>query len=243
MSGHSKWAQIKRQKGAADAKRSNLFSKLSKSISVAARQGQDQSSNMRLKMAVEMAKSANMPHDNIERAIKRSGAGELEGQAIQEVVYEAFGPGGAGLIIRALTDNRNRTTSDLRSLLAKHGGRLGQANSVLWLFDLKGVVRVERDESLTPQHVEELELAVIDAGADDVQDSADGLTVTAPPEALMKIEDLIRSKGLAVASASIEYVPKTPVAVDPNQKTSLDTLLEELSGLDDVDETFTNAEN
>jgi len=242
MSGHSKWAQIKRQKGAADAKRSNLFSKLSKSISVAARQGKDLSSNMRLKMAVEMAKSANMPHDNIERAIKR-GAGELEGQIIEEVVYEGFGPGGVALVIRALTDNRNRTIGDLRSLLIKHGGHLGQANSVLRLFDLTGVVRVDRSESLTPHNVEALELALIDAGADDVQEGADGLTVLAPPETLSKIEEVIRSKNLTVAASSIDYVPKTPVAVEPNQKTSLETLLEELNSLDDVDEIFTNVEN
>lgn len=241
MSGHSKWATIKRQKGAADAKRSNLFSKLSKSISVAARQGKDLSSNMRLKIAVEMAKSANMPHDNIERAIKR-GAGELEGQIIEEVVYEAFGPGGAALVIRALTDNRNRTTSDLRSLLTKHGGGLGQTNSVLWLFDLKGVVRVDRSESLAPGRVEELELALIDAGADDVKESEDGLTIIAPAEALGKIEENIRSKGLTAASSTIEYVAKTPVTIESNQKTSLEALLEALNSSDDVDETFTNAE-
>lgn len=242
MSGHSKWATIKRQKGAADARRSNLFSKLSKSISVAARQGSDLSSNIRLRMAVDMAKSANMPHDNIERAIKR-GAGELEGQVIEEVVYEAFGPGGGALVIRALTDNRNRTTGDLRSLLTKHGGSLGQTNSVLWLFDLKGIVRVDRSESMTPQRIEELELALIDAGADDVNETEGGLTTVAPPETLTKIEDLIRSRGLTIASSAIEYVAKTPIDLEPGQKNTLDALIEELNSLDDVDETFTNVEN
>ncbi len=239
MSGHSKWSQIKRQKGVADVRRSSLFTKLSKAIAVAARDGKDPAMNFRLRLAIEAARDANMPNENVERAIKR-GSGELEGQAIEELTYEAYGPNGVALIIRALTDNRNRTSSALRATLSRHGGNLGQAGSVLWMFSLKGRLRYPRD-ILEGISSETLTLAAIDAGADDVNDTPDGILITTDPAQTSAIQGALAAKGFPQPSAALELVAGTELPIDPQTGTQLERLIEEIEELDDVDAVFTNA--
>lgn len=239
MSGHSKWSQIKRQKGVADNRRSGLFTKLSKAISVAARDGKDPSGNVRLRLAIEQARSANMPNENIDRAIKR-GAGELEGQSIEEMTYEAYGPSGVALVIRALTDNKNRTSSALRSILARHHGSLGQTNSVLWLFQLKGMLRFP-GEQLDSGSRDRLTLAAIDAGAEDIIDDPEGVSATCAPAALNQVQSQLAGQGFATAIATLELVAAAPISIDSSAQTALHALIEELEDLDDVDAVFTNA--
>jgi len=236
MSGHSKWAQIKRQKGVQDAKRGTLFTKLGNAISLAAKAGgKDPETNFKLRLSIEKARGANMPMDNIERAIKR-GAGELAGQQIEEVSYEGYGPSGIAIIIETVTDNKNRTTSEIRNILSKYGGRLGEANSVKWLFEQKGVIKILLEKN---QNKEDLELKIIDAGAFDVIEEDDELTVLTAPESLEKVRQNIEK--IKVDYAEIELIAKNKVEINgPENKTKLDKLLEELDNLDDVDNYFTN---
>lgn len=239
MSGHSKWSQIKRQKGVADVRRAGLFTKLSKSIAVAARDGKDPSGNVRLRLAIDLARQANMPNENIDRAIKR-GAGEIEGQIIEEITYEAYGPGGSALVIRAHTDNKNRTSSALRSILSKNGGNLGQSGSVLWMFALKGAMRLPR-ESLEGRDVDALTLALIDAGADDVIDEPEGLTVSAQTGHLTELNKILSDQGFSDTAAALEFIPTTKIQLDQPTENKLNVLCEELETHEDVDAVFTNA--
>jgi YebC/PmpR family DNA-binding regulatory protein len=238
MSGHSKWAQIKRQKGVQDTKRGTLFTKLSNAISLMAKAGgKDPETNFKLRLAIEKARSANMPMDNIERAIKK-GVGELDGQQIEEVAYEGYGPGGIAIIIEAVTDNKNRTTSEIRNILSKYGGRLGEANSVKWLFGQKGVIKVLLDEN---QSKEWLELKIIDAGAEDVVDNEDELTIFTKPSDLEKVKKNIEKQKIQVEYAEIELVAKNKVEVsDSETKNKLEKIFEELDNHDNVDNFFTN---
>lgn len=235
MSGHSKWNSIKHQKGAADAKRGALFTKLGKAISVAAKGGgSDPESNFQLRLAVDQAKAANMPKDNIERAIKR-GSGELDGGKIEEISYEGFGPEGTAFIIEALTDNRNRSSAAMKHILTKYGGGLGGPNSVAWMFKQKGIIRIKAID-------DELELELIDAGASDIIKDADGVIVYTASNDLKKIKELIDQKDITIEYAEIEQVAKEKKVVAEDKKDKIQKLFNELDENEDVNNYYTNAE-
>ncbi|MBD3359423.1 MAG: YebC/PmpR family DNA-binding transcriptional regulator [Candidatus Buchananbacteria bacterium] len=239
MSGHSKWATIKRTKGAADAKRASLFTKLARSITVAAKEkGGDPETNFSLRLAIEKAKSANMPKDNIERAIKR-GTGEIQGEEIEEIFYEGFGPGGTALIIKALTDNRNRTSQSMKHLLSKYGGSLGGPNSVMWQFEQKGVIRLGSDK-LADKNPEELELTIIDLGAQDIKKESDYWVIYTKVEDLQKVNKGIEDLGLEVEYADLEYIAKEKIKVSPEIKEKNQKLFGALDEDEDVDDYYTN---
>ena len=239
MSGHSKWSQIKRQKAVTDNKRGNLFTKLGNTIAVAVKGGgKDSDSNFQLRMAIDKAKTSNMPNDNIERAIKR-GAGEIDGVAIEEVVYEGFGPAGIAIIIETATDNKNRTAAAIRNILAKHGGNLGSSGSVTWMFDKKGVLRVS-NEAITDK--EALELLIIDAGADDIITEEEGVLIYAPAQQLPALKKTLEEQNITPASAEIEMVPQNKIAVhSARDQKKLEKIFEELECDDDVSNYFSNA--
>jgi YebC/PmpR family DNA-binding regulatory protein len=234
MSGHSKWAQIHRQKGAADAKRGALFTRLGNAITIAAKSGGgDQDANFRLRLAVDQAKTANMPKDNIERAIKR-GTGELAGDRIEQITYEGFGPGGMAVIIECLTDNRNRTSSSIKHVLSKYGGSLGGPNSVGWLFEQKGAVRVEN-------LADELELELIDAGAQDINRD-DGVAIYTHPNDLKKVKDFLESKNIKIDYAEVEWVAKEKKELSKDLEESAKKFFDELDENEDINNYYSNAE-
>ncbi|MBI2909351.1 MAG: YebC/PmpR family DNA-binding transcriptional regulator [Chloroflexi bacterium] len=239
MSGHSKWAQIKRQKGVADTRRGQLFTKLGREISVAARQGGgDPEANFRLRLAIQKARDNNMPMENIERAVKR-GAGGAEAAALIEATYEGYGPGGIAVLVHALTDNRNRTVADVRNLFTRGGGNMAEAGSVSWLFDAKGVIAVEGEGADT----EELALYAIDAGAEDVKMEDSTLEIYTRPEELEVVRRALDWKKAKVVSAEVSMVPKTLLTVS-DEKTATQALrfLDKLEELDDVQRVYTNAD-
>ncbi len=236
MSGHSKWAQIKRKKGAADVKKGAMFTRLGREIAIAARAGGgDPDSNFALRLAVDKARSNNMPKDNIERAIKR-GTGELnEGGVLEEVMYEGYGPGGAALLVQLLTDNRNRAASEIRHLFTRGGGSLAAANAVAWMFEKKGVITIEN-----AKNAEELELQLIDAGADDLK--VDGSTVEAycAPEQLKAFREALEKKKIGVSSAELAWIAKSPAQVSDEHAVSTMKLMESLEEHDDVQKVYSN---
>ncbi len=232
MSGHSKWSTIKRAKGAKDAKRSNLFTKLSKNIAVAAKSGSDLESNFKLRIAVDNAKSFSMPKDNIIRAIKR-GSGELEGGIIEELIYEGYGPQGTAILIKILTDNKNRTLSNIKYILSKKGGNLGSSGSVLWMFDLKSEIIIDQKELL-----EKEELKIIEAGAEEILKEENYIKIIAPPDLLPLLKKKL--KDFNISSADIAYIPKEKIKI-LNEKKLLN-LLEDLDENEDVDKIYTNVE-
>lgn len=237
MAGHSKWANIKRRKGAQDAKRGNLFQKLVKAIIVAAKErGGDPNMNMRLKAAIDRAKAASVPNDNIIRGIKR-GTGELEGGQYDEIVYEAYGPNGVAILIDVLTDNRNRTASEMRALLTRNGGSLGEAGSVAWMFDRKGVVEV------TGKNLDEeaLMTAAIEAGAEDLQDQGEGFLVYSEPADVSSVREGLEKAGYMVERAETEMVPKNTILIeDPEKARKILRLMDLLEEHDDVENAYGN---
>lgn len=238
MSGHSKWATTKRQKAITDAKRGAVFTKLSNIITIAAREkGGDPDTNFSLRMAIDKARAANMPKDNIERAIKR-GTGELAGAAIEEMVYEGLGPAKSQFIVKCLTDNRNRAAANIRHLFTKHGGAFG---SVIWNFGQKGVVRISKDE-LTGNKLgaEEFELELIDAGAQDIIKEDEGITIYAKPEDLQKVKKFLEEKNIKTESAEIEYIAKEDLALSGEDKGRVEKFIEELEDNEDVADYYTN---
>ena len=238
MSGHSKWSTIKHKKGAADAKRGKLFTKLSKAIIVAAKEGgPDPGGNLSLQNAIEKAKSYSMPKDTIERAIARGAGTDADAAAYETIVYEGYGPEGVAVLVEALTDNRNRTASDVRHLFSKHGGNLGTTGAVAWLFERRGVVLVEADSV----DEDELMLAAADGGADDVDRDGSVFQVSSPPEALSAVREAIEAAGIGVQSAELTMVPKTTVAVaEESAAKQLIRLIEALEENDDVQEVSAN---
>ncbi len=235
MSGHSKWANIKRQKGAADAKRGQLFTKLAREIIVAVRQGGPSlDSNFRLRLAVQKARDNNMPSDNIERAIKK-GSGEAGAAALAEVRFEGYGPSGIAVLVDALTDNRNRTVQDVRRLFTRHGGNLGESGCVSWLFENRGVITVESNAS----DVEGIALRAIDAGAEDVKSGSGLVEIFTQPQDLERIRKVIEEKE-RVVSAELSLTPKTTVILDENKTVQALNFIDELEGLDDVQRVFSN---
>lgn len=237
MSGHSKWATTKRQKFAADAKRSAVFTKLAKLVSIAARNGSDPTMNFSLRMAVEKAKSANMPKDNIERAIKK-GAGELGGATLEELLYEGIGPAQSQFVLKCLTDNKNRTASEIRHLFSKNGGNL---SAVLWNFSKKGVITINISEiqKITSSH-EELELELIDNGADDIIKSEDGWIIYTTIENLQKTKQALEKNNIATESAEIEYIANQEANPSEEDKARIEKFIEEIENNEDVADYYSN---
>jgi len=236
MSGHSKWSSIKHQKGVTDARRGQLFTKLTREIIVAVRQGgSNPDTNYRLRLAIQKARSNNMPLDNIEKAIKR-GSGTLEGATLVEMVLEGYGPSGVAILVQALSDNRNRTLQDVRNTFSRSGCSLGESGCVAWLFDSKGLITIETKDL----DGEELALQAIDAGAEDVSIDNDPIEIYTKPEELEVVRTALQQKNLPIASAELSMIPKTMAELE--EKAALQTLklLDKLEGLDDVQHVFSN---
>jgi YebC/PmpR family DNA-binding regulatory protein len=239
MSGHSKWSTIKRQKGAADAKRGAVFTKLSREIIQAAKQGgADTTMNFKLRLAVQRAKEANMPNDNIERAVAKGSGSGADGEQLDEIMYEGYGPGGAAILVAALTDNRNRTVAEVRHRFSRSGGNLGETGSVGWQFEAKGLITVP----VNGHDADEIALQAIDAGADDVQVDGDVIEVQTEPGNLEPVRKTLESNGLAIENADFAMVPKVMVELD--EKTAHQTLrlIEALEDLEDVQRVYSNAD-
>ena len=238
MSGHSKWHTIKHKKGAADAKRGKIFTRIIKELTVAARNGGgDPGSNPRLRTIIAEAKSVNMPADNIKRAIQR-GTGELPGVSYEEVVYEGYGPGGAAVIIEALTDNRNRTVGELRHMLTKHNGNLAESNAVAWMFSKKGYIVVDKAAA----NEEALLNAVLEAGGDDLRDDGDSWEVITEPPAFEKVRDAIKALGIEPASAQVAMLPQNYVKLEGKAAQQMIRLMEALEEHEDSKKVWSNAD-
>jgi YebC/PmpR family DNA-binding regulatory protein len=236
MSGHSKWHSIKHKKGAADAKRGKVFTRVIKELTVAARLGGgDPDANPRLRTVVEQAKAVNMPAENIKRAIRR-GTGEEPGVSYDEVMYEGYGPGGAALLIDTLTDNRNRTVGELRHVLSKHGGNLGEANSVAWMFEKKGYFVVEKQQT----DEETLMAAALDAGADDMRDDGDTWEIVCAPESFEKVRESVQALGVELITAEVSMLPQNYVKLEGKAAQQMLKLMELLEEHDDTRNVWSN---
>ena len=238
MSGHSKWSSIKHKKGAADSKRGQLFSKLSRAIIVAAKEGgPDPAANLALQNAIEKARSYSMPKENIERAIAKGSGADADASSFETVVYEGYGPEGVAVLVEAVTDNRNRTASEVRHAFTKHGGNLGTTGAVAWQFERRGVVVVPADGA----DEDSLVMAVADAGADDVERDGSSFVVTSAPEALSSVRQALEDAGITVESVELAMVPKTTVAVsDESTARRIVGLVEGLEDTEDVQDVYAN---
>jgi YebC/PmpR family DNA-binding regulatory protein len=237
MSGHSKWHTIKHKKGAADAKRGKIFTKLIKEITVAARTGGsgDIDSNARLRKAVSDAKAQNMPNDTIDRAIKR-GTGELDGASYDEVTYEGYGPNGVAVMVEAMTDNRNRTVAEIRHIFSKNGGNMGESGSVAWMFDKKGYIVVDK----AAKSEDELFEIAIDAGADDMQDEGDIFEIFTTPEQFDGVHDALKSAGVEPQAAEISMIPQNYIKLEGADAKTMLKLYDALDDNDDVQKVWAN---
>lgn len=235
MSGHSKWATIKRAKGATDAKRGQQFTKLARGIAIAAREGGgDPVTNFKLRLAIDKARSFNMPKDNIDRAIAHGTGEDKAGVVIEESLYEGFGPGKVGILVAAATDNKNRTAGDIKQIFSKNGGAIAGPGSVKWQFDHRGVIRVLGDIS------EDVQLTLIDAGAEDFKKEDDHTVIyTAVPQ-LKSVTDVVRAQKFEPESSALEWVPKETVQIDDETHAQLDRLFEQLDEHDDVQDFYSN---
>lgn len=235
MSGHNKWSTIKHKKGAADAKRGKIFTKIIKEISVAAKLGgSDPAANPRLRTAIDKAKNENMPKDNIERAIKK-GAGEMEGVNYEEITYEGYGPGGVAVLVEVMTDNRNRTVSDVRSIFTKCNGNMGETGCVAWMFDKKGLIVFPKSVDF-----EKLFEAAIEAGADDVAEQDEQFEVITDPAAFMEVRDALTAAGFKFESAETTMIPQTMVKLEGKQAESMLKMIDRLEDNDDVQNVYAN---
>lgn len=232
MSGHSKWATTKRKKESIDAKRSANFTKLANIISVAARSGGDPTTNFKLRMAIDKAKECSLPKENVERAIKR-GTGELSGNQIEEIAYEGFGPEGLAFVVEVITDNKNRAAAEVKHLLAKYGGSLGGPGSVMWMFERKGVIALDKTALSDDE-----ELALIDAGVEDIN-SDGGITLYTAVENFNKVKEKTESLGLKIMEANLEYVAKEKI--QPKNEETITKLYDDLDACDDVANFYSNA--
>lgn len=236
MSGHSKWSTIKRKKGAADAQRSKLWGKLLRFVEVAAREGGGNiDGNPTLATAVQKAKEASVPNDNIQKAIKR-GTGELEGEAFEETSYEGYGPAGVAVLVHCLTSNRNRAAQDVRSVFNAVGGKLAEPGAVSWMFEAKGVVLVKKDGV----DEDELFLVAADAGAEDVRPSEGSIEVITPPDAMVPVRNAIESSGMTVESSDLTQIPKSTIELGESDARKVLKLIDALEELDDVQEVYAN---
>jgi len=236
MSGHSHWATIKHKKGAIDAKRGKLFSKLSRAIIIAARHGGgDPEMNLKLRYAIDKARQVSMPKDNIERAVKR-GTGELEGQTLEEILYEGYGPGGVAIMVEVLTDNRNRTASEIRKIFERSGGKMGSAGCVAYLFERKGIFSIDMKST----DEDTLMTLALDAGADDLKRSGNTYDVTCDPSAFSHVQEAIQKGGLNPIVAEISQIPKAPVDVETDTGKKVMRLMEALDDHDDAQNVYSN---
>lgn len=240
MSGHSKWHNIQARKGKQDAKRSDVFSKLSKAITITASQGGgDPETNFSLRLQLDKARIAGMPKDNIDRAIKKGTGEGADASQLSEVLYEAFGPGGVAIIARGLTDNKNRTSAEIKHLFSKSGGSLGASGSVQWMFNLYGVAAIKKENIANR---DEFEMQMIEAGADDIKDDDEEILVLSKPENLQKIVVKLNGMNLEISRSGLEWIAKDPVMVNEEVKEKLEKLFGELEDHDDIEDYFTNAE-
>ena len=236
MSGHSKWHTIKHKKAATDAKRGRLFTKVIKGITVAARAGGgDPEGNPRLRTVLEAARAANMPKDNIEKAIKK-GTGELPGVSYEEVSYEGYGPGGVAVYVQALTDNRNRTLPEIRHLFTKYGGNLGESNCVAWMFEKKGYIVLSKDKASEETLLE----VVLEAGGDDVRDDGDNWEVLTPPDRVHAVKEVLAARGIQAASAEVSMVPRNTVRLEGKKAQQLLAMMEALEEHEDIQNVWAN---
>jgi len=236
MAGHSKWANIRHRKAAQDAKRGKVYTKLAREITVAAREGGgDPETNPRLRAAIERARKFNMPKENIERAIKR-GTGEIAGESYEEVTYEGYGPGGVAIIVKCLTDNRNRTASEVRHAFSKHGGNLGTSGCVSWMFERKGVITIPADK----YDEDEVMMAAIESGADDVVKEEGKFIIYTEPSSLEEVRKGIADSGIEIEEAKLDLIPNTTTKVEGETAEKVLKLLMALEDLDDVQEVYSN---
>lgn len=233
MSGHSKWSTIKRKKGAEDARRGKIFTRLTRDIMIAARSSGDPDANPTLRTAIDKARAANMPKDNIERAIKK-GTGELEGSELEEVTYEAYGPHAIPLLIKCLTDNRNRTLADVRKVLNRQGGNLAEAGAVSWMFDIKGYITIDR----TDQDPDEVFMIAVDAGAEDVEISDEVFEIYTLPDQLHTVTAFLARNGLTIAEAELAPIPKNEIELGHKETVQVMGVIEALEELDDVEQVY-----
>lgn len=239
MAGHSKWANIKHKKAKEDAKRGQVFTKLARKITVAAKEGgPDPASNVRLRLAIDEARSFNMPNDNIERAIQRA-VGGLEGVSYSEVFYEGYGPNGVAIMLQVLTDNRNRTASEVRHRFSKFGGNLGESGCVAWMFERRGLLVLERGEQLDE---DEVMLVALESGAQDVVVEGDVIEIHTEPSEFIRIKEELEGKGLSFIGAEISFIPQNTVQIGQEQAESVERLIEMLEELDEVQEVYSNYE-
>lgn len=237
MSGHSKWANIKHKKGKMDAIRGKVTTKISREITIAARLGGgDPTGNMRLKLALQKAKSNNIPKENIQRAIQK-GLGTLDGANYEELTYEGYGPGGVAIMVEVMTDNRNRTAADMRHLFSKHGGNLGEAGCVSWMFKKKGVFVIDKDTGINE---EDLLMIALDAGAEDLKNDGDEFEVIVSPEDFDTVQEALEQNHVETSMAQISMVPDTLIAVEDQNAEKLIRLLDALEEHDDVQEVYGN---
>jgi YebC/PmpR family DNA-binding regulatory protein len=236
MSGHSRWSQIKRKKGKTDVQRGKIFSKILREITVAARNGGgDPKVNMRLKAAMESAKEANMPHDNIKRAIQK-GTGELPGESYEEITYEGYAPGGVAVLVRVVTDNRNRTAPELRHMFEKHGGNLGAAGAVAWMFERKGLIQIDAEKISE----DDLLGRALDAGATDMRRVEKVFEITTAPAEMDAVRGALEKSGVPVQEADVSFVPQSTVRVEGKEAAGVVKLIEALEELDDVQTVYAN---
>lgn len=236
MAGHSKWANIKRKKGANDAKRGKMFTKLIREVEVSARMGGgDLHSNPRLRDAINEAKAQNMQKDTIQRAIKR-GTGELEGQNFEEITYEGYGPGGVAMLIESLTDNRNRTVAEIRSLITKSGGNLGESGSVAWIFDKKGVISLKKNAAPEEKLIE----VALEAGAEDIKDEGINWDILTEPTLFSPVKTALEGMGISLEEASLSTIPKNTIKIEGETAEKMLKLMDHLEELDDVQKVYAN---
>ncbi len=236
MSGHSKWATIKHKKAATDAKRGKIFTKIIRELSIAARTGgTDPNSNPRLRTAIAAAKNENMPNDNIERAIAR-GAGTMEGEQLEEVMYEGYGPGGVGMLVQVVTSNRNRSAGELRHLFAKNGGNMAETGAVGWMFHRKGAIVVPKEAA----DEDTMMSLVLDAGAEDLNDDGSAWEVITPPEAMDKVREALVKAGITPASAEVAWIPQNYVKLTGAQAQQMLRMVENMEDHDDVQHVYAN---
>jgi len=235
MSGHSKWSTIKRKKGAEDARRGKIFTKLGRELEIAAREGPDPDVNFKLRLVIEKARQANMPKDNIERAIRR-GAGLEKGEALADLTFEGYGPHGVAMLVHVTTDNRNRAVAEVRSVFNRGGGNLGESGCVAWLFASKGYITIAVDDS----DPNELAMIAIEAGADDVTVASDLVEVFTTPEDFQVVRETLQEQGLAIESAELAMIPKSLAQLGEKETFQVMNLVEKLEELDDVQEVYSN---
>ncbi|MBI2552174.1 YebC/PmpR family DNA-binding transcriptional regulator [Candidatus Uhrbacteria bacterium] len=240
MSRHSKWSKIKGPKGVADKKKGVLFSKLTRAITLTAREGGDPGANFKLRMAIDTAKAAEMPKDNIERAIAKGSGADKDGAQLIQETYEGFGPGGVAFMVEVVTDNKNRAYQELKHTFAEHQGNLGGSGSVAWMFQKRGVIRLAVSSSQSSVH-SDFELKLIDAGAEDIVPEDEGLTVYTKPEALKSTEEKLRAAGLTPEYAGLAWVPKEKITAPPAAQNQFAALEDALDEMEDVSEYYTNA--